>query len=264
MSGFNANSLTYNITAENEVASILSHFESEFVFDIIRDSMEKKYSYNYISSPNLINALDMNFKQIEDYYQKDLDIIRLTKIETYKEIINVICKEYNLEYRDIEDLDYYSAAYYVYDFFVSNFCTYLVSFFTDYIIKESENIYNTFNLGNMKKNKDSSTLYNKKIYKDPNLAIINANLEYVINNMGQLDIGLEYILLSTYKNFDIVNFILRFIRPFNNFFRESYIQPFSTDIKAELLSSIRIEIQKVSMVDNPTEFITNKGVEQRV
>lgn len=256
MSDFIANSLTYNITAENEVASILSHFETDFVLDIIKDSMEKKYNYNYISSPNVINALDMNFKQIEDYYKKDVDLIRLTKIQTYKEIINLICREYNLNYIDNENLDYYSAAYYLYDFFVSNFCNYLIGFYTDYIIKNSNDLYNSFNLAAMKKNKDSSTLYNKKIYKDPNLAIINANLEYVILNMGQLDISLDQILMSTYKNYDIVNFILSFTRQYDNFFKNQYIKPFYNDIKPMLLSSIRIEIQKLSLVDNITDMVT--------
>ena len=46
--GFQSNFQMYNITTENELSVILSHFNTEFVFDIIRDNLSKKFNYNII------------------------------------------------------------------------------------------------------------------------------------------------------------------------------------------------------------------------
>jgi hypothetical protein len=250
MSDFIANSNMYNINTENEIASVLSHFNSEFIFDIIRDNLEKKFNYSTINAPNIVISFEQNFKQIMSIYQTNLDEINAVRIATYKEIINIICKSYNLQFNDSDDIDYYSAAMYLYDFLVANFSNYMELFFANYIYKERNAIYDALNLGNMKKNKDSSTLYGKKTYKDIKLAIINANLEYVIQNICVYDIDLHTVLSNIYPDKNIVNYISNIISPIYDFFKTAYVSVLQSDINAMVLSNIRFKIQNLSIDTN--------------
>ena len=43
MSSFIANTNSYNITTENEISVILSHFEPDYVFNIIRDNISQRF-----------------------------------------------------------------------------------------------------------------------------------------------------------------------------------------------------------------------------
>ena len=245
MSGFISNSNMYNITTENEVASVLSHFNSEFIFDLVRDNLQKKFNYNTIVSPNIVASFEQNFKQIMSIYQDDTDRINEVRTRTYKEIISIICQNYNLQFNDSDDIDYYSAAMHLYDFLVAGFSNYLEQFFANYIYKERNGIYEALNLSSMKKNKDSSTLYGKKTYKDIKLAVINANLEFVIQNICAYDINLATILSNVYTDRNVINYILTIISPIHDFFKTSYVSVFQSDIRAIILSNIRFKIQNL-------------------
>lgn len=252
MSNFTANSNMYNINTENEVAVILSHFESNFIFDIIKDNLQKKYNYNYISAANIAASFEQNFKNIKTMYNSSEDVnqIENVRISTYKEIINIICTEYQLQFNDSGDLDYYTAAYYLYDFLVSNFSKNMISFFANYIYKERNSIYEILNLNNMKKNKDSSTLYGKKMYKDIKLAVINANLEYVMDNICVYDISLQNILSTVYTDKNIIIYLNNIISPIYDFFKLSYVPVMQSQLKPIVLSNIRFEIQKLSIIED--------------
>lgn len=248
MSQFISNFLTYNINTEGEIARILSHFDSEYIFDIIRDNLNQRSNYTAISAPNIVSSFEQNFKLIKDQYQTDIDQIERVRVQTYKEIIDIICKEYNLQFNETDDnLDYYSAAYYLYDFLVANFSNYLVFFFANYIFRERNSIYEAFGLADLKKNKDNSTVYGKKIYKDIKFAMITANVDFIIDNICNYDISLYTILETVYPDKNIINYINYLISPIDDFYRNHYVRILNGDEKSIYLSNIKIKLHEILM-----------------
>ena len=246
MSGFIANSSEYNISTENEISVVLSHFNSEFVFDIITNNLQRK-NYNSIPAPNVVDSIENNFKIIKENYKYELQQIEGVRIQTYKEIIKTICDAYNIKFNDEIDVDYFSAAHYIYDFLIANFSTYLVSFFANFIYKERNSIFESMNLNSMKKSKDSSTIYGKKMYKDIKIAVINANLEYVVNNICSYDISLSTILSFVYPDKNIVNYLNNVLLPIQDFYKYHYASIFNTDIKSIILTNIRLTLHTMAI-----------------
>lgn len=252
MSGFIANSSAYNVTTENEIAIILSHFNTEYIFDVIKDNIAQKFNTYQMNMPNVVVSFEQYFKQLQMIYDNPTDRLNIenTRIETYKEILYILSNEFNLEidYENIQD--YYSITYYLYDLLVSGFNNHVVNFFTNYIIKEKNGIYDLLNLGELKKNKDTSTIYNKKIYKNAKVAIINANLEYVIDSMSAFDITFNMILNTIYQDKNMVRMIESVVAPRVDFFKGAYIGILRSNIRPILLTNIRLEIQRQSMIDD--------------
>lgn len=251
MSGFIASS-SYNVTTENEIAVILSHFNSEFIFDIIRDNIAQKYNFYQINMPNVVASFEQYFKQLQMVYDNldDKVSIENTRIETYKEILNILSSHYDLEIDHDSIQDYYSITYYLYDLLVSGFNNSMITFFTNYIIKEKNTIYDVLQLNNLKKNKDISTIYNKKVYKNTKLAIINANLEYVIDNLCGYDITFNTILNTIYQDKNMIRFIENIVVPRVDFFKSTYVNMIFSTVRPIILTNIRLEIQKQSMVED--------------
>lgn len=245
MSQFISNFLTYNINTEGEVSRILSHFDSNFILNVIRDNLNQRFRYNPIASPNIVNSFEQNFKLIKDNYQTNHDEIDSVRLNTYKEIIDIICQEYKLQFVDYDNLDYYSAAFYLYDFLVSNFNNYMAFFFANFIYRERNSIYDSLDLNNMKKNKDTSTLYGKKLYKDVKLAIISANIDYIVDNMCSYDIILDSILDYIYPDKNIVAYISSIIVPVEDFYKTNYVAMLAGPSRHLFLSNIKFEMHKI-------------------
>ena len=245
MSGFIASNIEYNITTETEVAEILSHFNSEYILNVIKDNILRKQNFYPMNPPNIVMAYDTNFKLLQNNYpEKNMDIENV-RIETYKEIIEILCQEYQLQFNDI-DQDYYSTAFYLYSFLLSEFSSGLISFFANFIIKEKNSIYDSIGLADMKKNKDTSTVYSKKMYKNTKLAIINANLEYVVDSICAYDISLNTVLSNIYFDKNVVKHIESVITPIYDFFKTVYVPVVQSEIKSLLLTNIRFQIQRIS------------------
>lgn len=253
MSGFIANNNTYNICTENEISVILSHFNPQYMFDVIRENISQRFRYNQLGMPNIVASFENYFKQLKVIYTgvEQLKEIEETRINTYMEIISILSNEFNFTFNQEEIQDYYSAAYYLYSFLVSDFSFNLVSFFSNFIIRERNSIYESFRLNDLKKNKDNSTIYNKKIYKNPKLAIINANLDYVIDNVCVLDISLYDILNNIYNDKNICKFLDTSIMMNQDFFKTVYVPIVQSDLlKPMILTDIRLNIQSQSISED--------------
>lgn len=251
MSDFIANSNMYNIITENELAVVLSHYNSDFVLSVIEDAMRKRFEEVPISSrPNVVSAWEQNFKMIQSKYEdlpESKSEVSRIRNETYQEIIDSVCKEFNMSFTTDQNIDLYSAASVIYDFLVSNFTSNLVNFFANYIYKERNSIYDSLNLAEYKKNKDSSTVYGKKIYKDIKLAVINANIDIVITFLCGIDIDF-FNLVNILFDPPMASFINNIISTNDDFFKKYYAQMFETDLRAALITDIRFKIQNLGMV----------------
>ena len=85
-----------------------------------------------------------NFKQLLHTYQNQLDQEQTmnTRNMIYKDIINLICNEYNLEFNitDYDEIDLYTPAFYLFRLLVSEFTENVKTFFTNFILKEKNNL----------------------------------------------------------------------------------------------------------------------------
>lgn len=246
----------YNIVTENELAAVLSHYSTEFVMSVLEDAKRKKYNeFPLVPLPNVAAAWEANFKVIMEQYS-DLpdsraEIMRVRTM-TYQEIIKTICEEFYLKFTDDDNVDLYTAAYNLYDFFVCNFSNHMVDTFSNYIYREKNNLYDAMGLADLKKNKDSGTIYGKKVFKDIKLAVIIANIDKVINYISVMDIDLDSIFAlapdSVYSNY-----MSSIVSTEANFFKDFYVSIINSFLRADYLTAIRLQLQQYALNDGESE-----------
>ena len=238
----------YNISNEYNMAEILSHFDSEVILDIMRDKLNNMNYASSIIQPNLVASFEENFKQMNELFPGDQDNIKIVRQRVYLDILDILCKHFNLEFNTMDDdINVFSAAYYAYDFLVCNNRTYMINFFTSFIINNKDSLYKDLNLESLKKSKDSGTIYNKKIYDEENskFITISANIEKVINYISSLDVSLYNIFQSTYINPEMVSFLSNAISDKGNFFKDFYCSITNKpDILPVIITEIRLQMQK--------------------
>lgn len=242
------------MATENEVATVLSHFNSNFVYDIINEKLNWRFNIAMsMQNANIVVAFEQNFKDLMATYPTDIKNIEIVRRETYKEIVDMICAYYGIEYTlpsedDSPNLDYYTVAYCLYDFLVSGFFTYMGKFYAEYIYHNRDYIYDAMGLEAYRKNKDSSTLYGKKVFSDVKVAVISACIATVVKNMDSFDIPVYTILTTIYGNTNIVNLLNSIIINTSvDFFKTWYKAP--ADVEALLYTNIRFELRRLSDID---------------
>lgn len=255
MNSLNNGNQLYNVVNENQLTSILSHYDTEYVMNVLDNAMSSRFNPNAVlQQPNAVAAWEQNFKQLIAEFENSASSkqkIMQVREDTYKEIILRICNEFKLNFTIEDDVDWYSAAYYLYDFFVANFNTNLITFFSNYIYKERAGIYESMNLIEYRKNKDSSTLYGKKMYKDIKIAVINANIDYVVSNLCGIDINLLDIFALVYSQRELSAYMSNIVTSQGDFFKDYYAFIMQTSIKPILLTEIRFAIQSFAMAHDP-------------
>lgn len=247
MGSFIQNSRAYNIKAETEIAVILSHFDTNYVYGIMEDKLrEVTIKFNPVSTPNLTNSFEDNFKAILLNYPESREEILQTREQSYFEIIAMISNKFNFQFTPTVDMDSYGVSNLLYDFFVSNYHVYLVKFVTKYIINECEVLYNALQMEQFKKDKDVTTLSNKKLYDNSHLAIICSHLNLVIDYMTELDFSMEQILNVIYNNnYTFTSVFLQHVFSRIPFYTMFYVNMVNNpEVKADLISAVRWEIQR--------------------
>ena len=239
------NSRVYDIAAEGELANVLSHYSYDFIYDTIETNirMVANRNVNVLNMPNFVGAIEQDMAYIKARYHSEEEV-NGTRQEVYRTIIDILCREYHLIFNDVPGLDYYSVAFVLYDFLVANFNNYMTSFFTTYIYNESNSLYEALNLSAAKKNKDTSSIYAKKLYEDPKLATIASNLMTILYSMSAYDIPFEAIirtvLISTGADILYVA-----VTPEGDFFKEVYCKCLLDEMNLPIaITSIRLEMQK--------------------
>lgn len=255
MSSFNAsaNTQAFSVATENELSEVLSHYSSEFIYSILEKAMKSRFEgMPIVAMPNVVGAWEQNFKAIiAQYGEGSTSEVYRVRNETYKEIINTICKEFSLYFTIDDSVDLYSAAFHLYDLFVSRFTDNMTIFFANYIFKERAAIYDSLGLADLKKNKDSSTIYGKKVFKDIKLAIINANIDMVISQVASMDFPFYSIIMSIYgSNSEMAKYILTIVSADNEFFDRAYLRILNSDIRPEIITNIRFKLQELAKLND--------------
>lgn len=240
------NSDIYQVNAERDIFVILSRFNTEYIYDCIDNALLAKNNMPLIASnPNLVRSIEDNFIIMQQQFPDDKDNIIECREETYNEIINYLCSRFNIRFTEDSDIDLYSAAYYLYDFLVSNYLNYLVSFYSKFILKEKNSIYKDFNLDQFKKNTNIN--YNKKLFKDSITTNILINISYVIDQLSTFDFDFNNIISTVYNDSNIAAFMNNTFEDADRFYR-FYIQDLNNPmIRPNIITNIRLSIQNSVM-----------------
>ena len=249
------NSELYNIVSENELTEVIAHFNTEFIMTIVDSGINMRWNPSaYITNPNVVDAWDLNFKQIVDYYanQDMAERILVLRVDTYKEIIDRICKYHELNFT-IEEVDLYTAAHYIYQFFVCQFMYYMDQFFANYIVKEINSIADAMDFSVYRKNKDTSTIYNKRIYKDENIAVAVANIDKVMQFICGIDFSFDYILYNSGLTKQEADYLISIVSPQTDFFKSYYVTVMTNEfVRPTHLNNIRFMIRNLADPSNET------------
>ena len=258
MSSFITNSQMYNVVTESELAEVLSHYDSEFVYNIVDEALKSRFQCVPVTPiPNVVAGWESNFKAIIANYgnmEAHAQVINVRN-ETYREIIDTICKEFGLNFTIDDSVDLYSAAYHLYNFLVSGFIDSMTSFFSNYIYKERSNIYEALRFSELKKSKDSSTIYSKKVFRDNKVALINANIEKVIEYVCTQEIPFYLIVQYVFGfNSELSKYYVSIVSSTDNdFFEKAYLSVIKCDIRPEIITGIRFKLQEYARIHEQNE-----------
>lgn len=236
-----------SIDTDAAIGTILSYFDSEYIYHVVEDSISYRFRPFNTSMANIVDVMNRQFIGIEEKGPDYIDQIKNVKAESFKEIINIICDKYNLSINtDLDTLSenyLFSLAHILYDLLVARFTEYMFNFFVSYILFNSDGIYSYLILDeNIKKSVKDSTIY-KKI-ANTKFAIIHANMNKVIYNMTAYGITFNDIVnLSLDKS--SAEFILNIISDNGDFYKYFYL-PYITDQKylADTLTNIKLNFQQ--------------------
>lgn len=237
----------YRINNEYNISEILAHFGSEYTMHALEDKLEHIDYTSSLIEPNFVSAYESNFKLMEEEYPGDSQNIKSVREEVYREIIRLLCNKFNLTFNTVDDnIDLYTAAYYLYDFLVCNRNTIMVNFFTAFIVNNKDTIYSALSLDELKKNKDSSSAYSKRVYVDPKYVAISANIPKVIDYISTFDIQLTNIFQSVYVDLKLVQFLDNAFADNGNFFKDYYCTVVNNvEISPIIIINIRLALQRI-------------------
>ena len=237
----------YVINNEYQLADIISHFDADYIFHVVEDKLKNISFTNSLIETNIVDAFESNFKKMNDDFPGDSQNIRNIREQVYRDLIRILTERFNLSFNTVDDtIDVYTAAYYLYDFLVSNRNNIMINFFVSFIINNKESLCNLLDMDNFKKNKDSSSAYSKYIYDDNKFAIISANIQQVINYISTLDVSLVNIFQSSYKDLKLVMFLDNAFADKGNFFRDFYCSILSNPEESPIvITNIRLSLQGI-------------------
>lgn len=220
---FQYNPAITNVNIDNQLAGILSQFNDDYIMEIIDDSLNNRLRIYDLPMPNIVYSYEMTFKHLTEGFSTNVEDIANTRLRVYGNIINKLCSTHNLVFNYNDDTDYYSAAYWLYDFLISKFTTNMINFYTLYIINERNNLDINLQLSQLRRENDVVYSYSKRLFKDPSLAAIHSNIEYVIEQMNGYSIDLNSILHYVYSESpNLAEYISGLITDVGNFFQNYY------------------------------------------
>ena len=241
------NKIISNINADKALASVLSNFDSNYITHIVSDSLEMKFRPYSNSLPG-VYSIESTFNNLLNNIEEPDARRNILEVRenTYLEIIDIICKYYDIQFNPSEDTDLYSAVYWIYNFFVSDFTNTILNFYINYILKGKDGIYSYLNLEKNKKDKDSTTIYSKKVCgTDEKISIIHANIETVLDAISSFDIGFQNLVLySIGNNEQLTSFLLSSIVDINDVFKYHFASLLQTQYRADIITCVKLGLQQ--------------------
>lgn len=242
-------SQAYNINLENEVSRLLSHFESDFVLDVVENNTNSRLRFNTIPMANLCGSFEQTFKTMLANYPASYEQIMIVRSKTYGEIIDVLCKGHNLSFRDPMNTDLYGIAYYLYGFLVSDFQKIMVNYITRLILREKESLLLAVGYDDTKKSRDVNMINGIKVEKDSKIITLSAHLPEIISIISNLPITLNDIIVNTYTDPTVIDYMSSVVYDNGNFFKDIYMTQFNDpESNTILMSNISLELHTASTI----------------
>lgn len=237
----------YFIGSENNISEILAHFDSNYIFSIIDDKLKNINYSSPLPESNIVQAFEENFKIMNETYPGDSQNIRNIREQTYRQIIDILTKAFNLEFNMVDDtIDIYTAASYLYEFLISRRNEIMTNFFLAFIVNNKDSLYNSLITDGIKKSRDSSSNYGKFIYEDQKFVVISANMMSVINYISEMDINLLNIFQSTYRDQNLTMFLDNAFADKGNFFKDHYYGVIKNpEIAPIIITNIKLALQRL-------------------
>lgn len=240
--------LMYNaIDTDKELYDILSKFSDDMIRDIVIESLNYKFRPFGNRMANLPFTIRIQFSDIKNRSNPSSSEIILAKESSiYSDIINYICQGFNLEVNGalLQDLpieSLYSLSYVMYQIFVSEFTERMISFFSNFIIDNRDNLLNA--IPDDKKN-DKKSLYSKKVYSDPKVIAMYENMDTVIDIVAGLDFPMAK-LIEHLSNKTTSKFICTYISDKADLYKNNYaIYLMDRISRTDIASSIKIKFME--------------------
>lgn len=189
-----------SINTDAAIGVILGNFSSDYIRHVMYDSLDISNRFRPFTEPmpNFVDVLNRNFTAAlaegPDYTEQILNV----RSETWREIILMICKYYNLQFCQdfdmIDPVELYGIAHTMYEIFVSSYTQYAINFYTQYIINNADYISSYLAQSPESIKPKEVGVYDKKGFIDPKYILIHANINRVITNMASYDISLDELL----------------------------------------------------------------------
>lgn len=251
---FMSNNVDFGIVSDSEITSIISNFSDDMIMDIIHKNSENKFRPYQHYVGNLVGAIENTFKfNLENFPQFQNETIA-RRNEVYFNILSSLCSTHGLSLNIDENTDLYSLTFVLYDFTISRFTINMINFFANYIISETNSLYEYLNLRELKKNKDNSSSYSKKLFKgNSKLATIHANLEVVMDTICAFDISLGTLVSVSTTDPVITSFITNNLDEITNLFKVLFV-PYIKDprYRAVIITLVRMRLQELEAVTDLT------------
>jgi len=187
-----------SIDTDAGIAAILSNFNSDYITHVVTDSLSMRFRPYEDEMPNFVDILERQFAGVYTHaadYQNEVSNVRL---ETYREIINIICRFYNLQFNgDLDSMDVdqvYGFTRTLYEIFISRFTQNMINFFVSYVVYNADSIYDMLIKSPDSKKPKEIIGYDTSNYIDPKYLVIHANINSVIFNMTSYDIPMNQLL----------------------------------------------------------------------
>jgi hypothetical protein len=250
----------YNIEAENNCASLLSNFNSNYIYDVLNFALSVKDIPSIQERPNIVAASELTFKQLYEEYPADRDNIFEVRRETFKEILSKLGYFYKATFADPGEELWYRFTKDIYYFLACGYVRCLIKFMASHIYANRKELVQIVNPAEAKKSKDSATTYYKKRFSnDEDLALIIANIDVVIDVILGQDIELidilKYIFIDENWAILLAN-SFQFEVPFYDFYKETM----KGLNRPTIVSNIMLQLQShYSMSNTPVDNISDIG-----
>ena len=237
----------YSLSSEYNLAEMLEHFDSNYVIDIINNKIDNINYASVLTEPNMVTALEEEFKIMYERFPGDESNTRQIRVELYEDIIKLLCDRFNLQFNEDDDnIDRFTAAYYLYDFLICNRAAYMINFFVSFIVNNKNTICDTLGLEPPKKVKDPSPGQGRNLYSDPKFIVIVANMKSVLHHIVGIDITLRNILESIYTVPSVVDFFDNMVSDKGDFCKDFYAAVIMRpEIEPIIDVGVRLGLQKI-------------------
>lgn len=235
------------IDTDAGIAAILSNFNTDYINHVVDDSLMMRFRPYEDEMPNFPDLLERQFVGVYSYAPDYTNEVSNVRLETYREIINKICKYYNLQFTgDLDSMDplhVYGLTRTLYEIFISRFTQNMINFFVSYVVINSDSIYDYLIKSPDSKKPKEIIGYDSSSYIDPKYLIIHANINSVIYNMASYDIPLDQLLaIITNQETAITlsNNLIDLGDIYKNYYASFILDP---KTKADMLTCIKLALQ---------------------